>query len=112
MPPNNPVTPPTSPQPVAQPATPVAPTPPIQQPPQSSHKMLLWLGLGLVLIVLVIGGFYLYSIRQQAALVKQTTVAPAPVAVQENLENDLNSVNVDSTLDNDFSALDADLSQL
>lgn len=85
-----------------------------QQAKPASKKMILWLILGLAVIVLAVGGIYLYLSRQQAANSLQTnaTQTPAPAA-QENLENDLNSINIDTTTtSSDFNTVDQDLNQL
>lgn len=102
-------------QPQPAPIMPNSPSVGANEPPQqdsSSNKMVMWLILGLVVIVLIVGGVYLYLSRQQTAKNLQTNViqTPAPVA-QENLENDLNTIDV-GILDQDFSAVDQDLKQL
>lgn len=94
-----------------QPVQPVAP--PLTNGSGGS-KMVLWFVIGLVAVIALIGGIYLYLSKQQAAVpqsdvVKQT---PAPTPA-ENLENDLNSINVDtSTQSSDFVPVDQDLKQL
>lgn len=83
-------------------------------PEESSNKLVLCLVIGLVLIILVVGGVYMYLSRQQA--VKNSAQTPlsaggtTPVA-QENLENDLNVIDVTNT-DSDFVSIDKDLQQL
>lgn len=102
---NNPVQT-TVPTPTIQPA-------PVVMPPaesEGSNKMVLWLILGLVAIVLIVGGVYIYFSNQQAIETKVTQQTPAPAA-QENLENDLNTIDV-TNIDQDFSAIDADLGSL
>jgi uncharacterized protein HemX len=100
-------------------AAPVQPNPvqPAQPQPaapeKGSNKMLMWFIIGIVVIVAAVGGFYLYSSRQQAVDSNKEAVStqtPAPV-VQENLDMELDSVNID-TADSDFAALDQDLQQL
>lgn len=107
----------------AQPAAPAAPTQtpnvPVSggsngQTPASGSKMVLWFIIGLVVIVALVGGIYLYLSRQEAVNSNNQqavkTQAPAPVA-QENIENDLNNVAIDD-IDTDFASLDQDLQQL
>lgn len=97
------------------PAQPVEPTPttqptPVVVPPaepEGSNKMVLWLLLGLVAIVLVVGGIYLYLSQQQGAETTVTQPTPTPVA-EENLENELNAIDVAES-DQDFTAIDQDL---
>lgn len=102
-------------QPMPQPAT----IPPqTAAAPQSSNKMIMWLGLGLILIVLLAGGVYLFIFRQQAATsapaLTQQPIVQAPLQPEETidaLDRDLEAVKVDST-DNDFSSIDQDLKSL
>lgn len=88
-----------------------------QPPPQpkapGSSKLILWLVIGLILIVLLAGGVYLYMVRQQTNSVDQnpvpvTTPVPTP---QENLEDSLNSIDI-ATDSGDFTSIDQDLNQL
>lgn len=105
-----PNTPPANPQP------PVMPQPaPIPAPSNGSSKILVWFIIGLVLIVLLVGGIYLYLSRQQA--ITSTTqpdsaTQTTPPATPATLEDELNSVNVDDTSNNDFAPVDQDLNQL
>lgn len=100
------------------PTQPVEPTPttqptPVVVPPaepEGSNKMVLWLILGLVIIVLVVGGVYLYLSKQQGAETVGTQPTPTPVA-EENLENELNAIDVTES-NQDFSAIDQDLQSL
>lgn len=107
---NNPQT---SPQPApvqpVQPAQPAAPQP----VEEGSKKMGVWLIGGVVLILLIVGGIYLYMSRQQAKQSLQTETPPAATtAPQDNLENDLESVNVESPVDSEFTSVDQDLQNL
>ncbi|MBI2019360.1 hypothetical protein HYS95_01665 [Candidatus Daviesbacteria bacterium] len=112
--PVNPVQPNPAPTAPAQPPiSPANPQTPNTTPEKGSNKMIMWFIIGIVIIVVAVGGFYLYSSRQQAVdSGKQavSTQTPAPVT-QENLEDELNSVSID-TADSDFASLDADLQQL
>ncbi|MBU1031835.1 LPXTG cell wall anchor domain-containing protein [Patescibacteria group bacterium] len=109
--------------PIPQPAVPPAPGPqpaPSPQPAKTftssqnpapetgSNKFVVWLLVGLVLIILMVGGVYLYLSRQQAAPAAVPT--PTPV-VQENLEDELNAINIASP-DADFTSVDQDIEQL
>lgn len=79
-----------------------------QVPEPSSNKFVLMFVAGLVIIILLVGGIYLYLSRQQAP--SEVGPTPTPV-VQENLEDDLNSIDITS-IDNDFTSVDSDLQQL
>lgn len=95
-----------------------APVQPVQPPgPQpveeGSKKMGVWLIGGVVLILLIVGGIYLYMSRQQAKQSLQTETPPATTtAPQDNLENDLDAVNVESPVDSEFTSVDQDLQSL
>lgn len=102
----NPTQQPVEPTPTTQP-TPVV-VPPAE--PEGSNKMVLWLILGLVVIVLVVGGIYLYLSQQQGAETGVTQPTPTPVT-EENLENELNTIDVAGS-DQDFTAIDQDLQSL
>ncbi len=93
-----------------QPATPQVPI--AGTPPEESNKLIIWLIIGLVVVIILVGGVYLFLSRQQAASQVQTTVqAPTPTPA-ENLEGDLNSIDVDSDATSDFTQVDQDLQQL
>ncbi len=78
-------------------------------PEQSSKKLVLWLVIGLVIIIVLVGGIYMYLSRQQAVSNK-IIPTPSPI-VQGNLENDLNAIEVASP-EADFTSLDQDIQQL
>lgn len=101
---NNPQT---SPQPVTTP-----PPPPVQPVEEGSKKMTVWLIGGVVLILLIVGGIYLYMSRQQASTPQAPTQPQATAAPQDNLESDLDSVNVESSVDSEFTSVDQDLQNL
>lgn len=106
--------------------TPNVPNTPINQPvpnpaPQSntftsqpapqqenSSKFVLWLIVGLVLIIVVVGGIYLFLSSKQPAVEPAPTVAPQP---QENLESAVNGIEIGDP-DSDFTSVNADLQQL
>jgi flagellar basal body-associated protein FliL len=98
--------------PVTPPQGPTQPTGTFtQQPaptPENSSKFVIWIITGLVIIILVVGGIYLYLSNKQAVTTPSTT--PAPV-VQENLEDELNAVEIGDP-DADFTAIDQDLQNL
>lgn len=86
--------------------------PSVVQPPQESgenNRMVLWLIVGLVVIILVVGGIYFYSTGQQK-VTKPKGASPTPV-VQENLENEVNAINVED-IEGEFSEVDKDLGTL
>lgn len=77
------------------------------QPPQGEgNKMVLWFIAGLLVIILVVGGVYWYLSNKQKT--PPTTQAPT-TKVEENLEKDLDSVNVEEV---DTSSVDSDLQSL
>ncbi len=102
----------------SQPAAPQTPAPTILKPGSgeqnhTSNKMVFLFIIGIIVILALVGGIYFYLSKQQAA--SQPTVVtqtPAPTP-QENLENDLNNINVDTaTTSSDFAPVDQDLQQL
>lgn len=101
----------------AQPAAPQAANVPNPAPIGPENKMVLWLILGLVLIIVVVGGIYWYLSNKQKSLtmtnIQTTTQSETPTA-SENLDTlgtQADSENVpDAT--SDFSALDRDLQSL
>lgn len=79
----------------------------------SSNKMIRWLVMGLLAIALITGGIYLFSGRQNKVTQKRTDTIQTPgPSTQENIENELNSINVEAPVDSDFSSVDQDLQQL
>lgn len=97
---------------------PQAPAPaPVQQPAEEKtggSKMVLWFIIGLVVVIALVGGIYFFLSKQQAATQSEVVTAqtPAPTPT-ENLENDLNNINVDtSTTSSEFNTVDQDLNQL
>ncbi len=116
---SNPTVPNTAPNPVPQPPPqqPPAQAPVAAPPAGDSKKMVLWLVAGFIVVIALVAGIYfLMSNRQQAATEEQPTAitqiqTPMP-AVEGNLEDDLNSVNTETTLDSEFSSVDQDLQQL
>ena len=107
----NPQTPPlnTPPQPVQQPV----PQPTFSNPTNESNRMVLWLVIGLVIIIVVIGGIYIFLSKQQTAAPKEQTITSQTPAPQENLESDLNSIDVGNATDeSDLAPIDQDIQQL
>lgn len=106
--------------------TPNVPNTPISQPiqnpvPQSntftsqpapqqenSSKFVMWLIVGLVLIIIVVGGIYLFLSSKQPVVEPAPTIAPQP---QENLESAVNGIEIGDP-DSDFIPLNNDLQQL
>lgn len=104
--PATPITPP------AQPVMPQAPVIPVSNNTESK-KPILWLIIGAMLVLVVVGGIYLYLSQQQALKSKTQTMVQTPTASpQENLEGDLNSIDVNSSASSDFAPVDSDLQQL
>lgn len=98
--------------PPPQPAVPQTPTP--AAPAGDSNKLIIWLVVGLVVIIVLVGGIYLFLSKQQAA---SQTLTPSPLtsqppAPQENLENELNNIDVNAGADSDFTSIDQDLQNL
>lgn len=83
-------------------------TPPVDS---SSKKPILWFVLGLIVTILLVAGVYLFLSKQQSTITQQPVVTPVPAA-QKSLEDDLNSINVESGLDSDFSSIDQDITSL
>lgn len=75
----------------------------------NNNKMILWLVGGLAVVILVFGGIYFYLNSQKKPQIKPTPT-PTP-KVQENLESELNSVEVNN-LDTEFTTVDQDLENL
>lgn len=109
---NNPVS--TQPNQPAQSAQSTQPSANIVQQSASgggSNKMMLWLIVALVVIILAVGGIYFYFSKNQTATPITVVPTAAPQA-QENLENDLKTVNVDENVDTEFSSIDQAISSL
>lgn len=108
---------------------PVANTPPAQVPPQppvpqvpvteptgDSKKMILWLVIGLMVVVALVGGIYFFLSSQQAGNTEQPVaekkvVQTTPPDTMDALERDLSALNIEDT-ENDFTSIDQDLQQL
>lgn len=89
---------------------------PVQVPPsKSGNKMVLLFVIGLIAIAVVVGGIYFFLSKQQEAADSQpqavVTQTPVPVA-EVDLESELNNIDVDASIDSDFSSVDQDLQQL
>lgn len=93
------------------PPQPVVPGEPVT--PGDSNKMILWFVIGLIGVILIVGGIYVFLSKGQPAAKPQTTASKVPSPAPEaNLENDLNSINVNSGIDSDFTSVDQDLESL
>lgn len=88
----------------------------------SGNKIMLFFVGGLVLVVLLVGGAYLFMSRQQAeknarnktgeaATQPMAQVTPRPQDTVDALDKDLSAVDVGSG-ESDFSSIDSDLQQL
>ncbi len=103
-----------TPQSAAAPQTPTSPAPTSEE----SKKPVLWLIIGLVVVIALVGGIYFFLSRQQAASTAQKateqpivqTPQKAPDTV-DALDRDLSALNIDNT-DADFASVDSDLQQL
>lgn len=92
-------------------------TPNVVQPPPTpakesgdNKKTLMWFVGGLVLVILIVGGMYLFLSSQQQK--SQTAPTPRPkAAVEENLEEDLDTVNIED-VEGEFTTVDSDLRNL
>ena len=104
---------------IQNPANPIQasqPTPNVVQTPPTpakesgdNKKTTLWFVGGLVLVILVVGGIYLFLSSQQP---KSQAPEPTPkAAVEENLEEDLDTVNV-GNIEGEFTTVDSDLQKL
>lgn len=101
----------------ANPVQPAAPQAPIPAPsPNGSNKAVLWFVMGLVIVVLLTGGIYLFLSKQQAKTadqaVRQPVVqnTPKPEDTIDALDKDLSAVNAE--VNSDFASIDQDLRQL
>lgn len=107
-------TPPT-PAPQQQPQVLAQQTDPIPQPTPpaegtgSKNMMIIWIIVGLIVLILAIGGVYLYMNRTPAPKVQ--TTPPQTTQAQGTLEDELNALDVDSE-GSDFSEVDKDLQSL
>lgn len=97
--------------------TPVAKIPeaPVPQAGES-NKIIMWFVMGLVVIVILVGGAYLFLSKQQPTVTNQTPLqpvvqAPKPQETVDALDKDLSDLNVANS-DSDFSLVDQDLKQL
>lgn len=92
-------------------------TPPVPPPSngEGGSKMVFWLIGGVVAIVLIVGGIYLYLSNQQASQpeeVTQVQATPIPTATPEpTIEEDLDAIDV-SEVDDQFQDVDNDLQNL
>lgn len=81
-----------------------------------SNKMILYLIIGLVIVVALVGGIYFFLSKQQTAIETNTNqpvaqVSPTPQDTVDALDRDLSALNI-GTADSDFSSVDSDLEQL
>lgn len=102
------------------PQAPAAAQPAPQPVEPGSNRLVLYFVIGLVLIVLLVAGAYLFMSRQQQAAKNASNETTSPEIVQatpkpqetvDALDRDLSALNVDNT-DSDFSSIDTDLQQL
>lgn len=85
------------------------PTTQVSQNSDGNNKMILWLVLGLVFTILIVGVVYFYLNNQQSK--QPTAQAPNYTQPQDNLQTDLNSIDTSDT-GSQFSEVDKDLNSL
>lgn len=98
--------PPTTPQ--QPPSTGQTPAPSGDQPLHQSKKMILMLAGGLVLVLVLVGGTYLFVSMSGTGQEEKQTQAPPK---QDSLETELNQVNIED-LEENFATVEADLQNL
>lgn len=103
-------------QPAQQPAdAPIDPTAPGVQTPmppvnEGGNKMAMWLVIGVVIIVLVVGGIYWYlSSQNKVEPTPQATTQTTTQVPEEDLEQEADSIDVQAA---DFTEVDSDLKGL
>lgn len=94
------------------PPQPVQPSPVVVQPDAGKDsKMGLWMIIGVILVFVAVGGIYWYLSSQQAA---QNTIVPLSdiklTPPETNLNDELNSIDVESSGSSDFIDVDSDIS--
>lgn len=105
------------PQSAAAPNIPVQPQPAQEVAPfngSGGNKILLWFVIGLIAIVAIVGGIYFFLSQQRVNTSNEPIAVQTPIpSPKEDLEDDLNSINVDTATENsDFSSVDQDLQNL
>lgn len=85
----------------------------IQQPePEAANKKpIMWLILGIIIVILIIGGAYWYVGKQSKSEMQSKQPAGQTTASSDNLDQDLSSIDVQAS-EGDFDALDRDLQSL
>lgn len=86
----------------------------IVQPPSTGdggNKMLLWLVL-LIVVIGIIGGGYWYMSKQKTDTNKPAPAVEEAPAMESNLDDQLNTIDVTASEDAEFKALDTDLQNL
>ena len=99
---------------------PTAGVPPVQQPqvtnvapeptpPSGGNNKMTWIVTGAVILVLILGGIYLYMNNRQT---KPPAAESEPVSENvDSIEKELNTTSLDD-LDREFSSVDTDLGTL
>lgn len=98
--------------PTAPAQNPVQTAPPSTPPPAGdtgSKNIMIWVIVGLVILILAVGGGYLYMSRPTGT--KLQTTPPSTTKAAGSLEDELNALDVESE-GNDFSQVDRDLQSL
>lgn len=94
-------------------APPIQPIPPVEK---DGNKMIIFLVLGVVLVILIVGGIYYFlSIQQQTpapvAPITESPAPKAPVVAKDALDAELEEINVASS-GAEFQSVDSDLQSL
>ena len=97
------------------PTTPIGTSDPTTTPPASKdNQMGLWLIIGVILVLVVVGGIYWFLSNQQAA--QNSNLAPQvtmqPTTTERSLQEELNTINVQASGSSDFQEVETDLSGL
>ncbi len=89
--------------------------------PFSEKKILMWFGIGFLVIAIIVGGAYFYLSRQQSTPTGTITQVsnpqpvvqptPKPEDTVDALDRDLSALNLEDTSSN-FTSVDEDLEQL
>lgn len=82
-----------------------------QTTPSGGNKMMLWIILGLILTILVVGGAYWYLSNQQPKTEELTSNSQPLKQGEDNLESDLDLIVVPE-VDANFAEVDKDLGSL
>lgn len=101
------------------PAQPAPQAPVVPPSTDDSKKMIIWFVVGLIIVAALVGGIYFLLSKRQDAVSSQTATqqpivqaTPKPEDMVSALDQDLSSVNIDASIEADFSSIDQDIQQL